>query len=49
MHNKCLYLNHKKFGEKNKKSPFKNERTFLGGRSVSNRRPPGPQPGALTN
>ena len=31
------------------KKPFRGERTYLGGRSVSNRRPPGPQPGALTN
>ena len=32
-----------------KKKPFHKEKTYLGGRSVSNRRPPGPQPGALTN
>ena len=31
------------------KKPFHKEKTYLGGRSVSNRRPPGPQPGALTN
>ena len=31
------------------KKSFQKEKTYLGGRSVSNRRPPGPQPGALTN
>ena len=41
-----------KFGVvlRNKKSPsFPKGLVFLGGRSVSNRRPPEPQSGALTN